>query len=166
MNTDGSNLRNLTRQPRLDTMPNWSPTGDYIVFASDRTFNPFIPNRLEQSWHYEIYLMDTDGNFVHRLTSNDFRDELPVWYPDSQQITYVGRGIHIMNKDGSNTRLIADGTNPVWSRDGTNLAYLSGGIHLLPVYSIDPIEVGESIEVAVPYAIEYMDNWTPELSNE
>ena len=49
MDADGSNLRNLTRNPALDWEPAWSPDGGRIAFTSGRDGN------------LEIYVMDANG---------------------------------------------------------------------------------------------------------
>ena len=56
MNADGSGLRNLTRNPTLDSSPAWSPDGRKIAFVSRR------------DGRYGIYVMNADGSGQRRLT--------------------------------------------------------------------------------------------------
>ena len=52
MNPDGTQQVNLTNHPALDYSPAWSPTGEQILFSSDRDR---FPGSLD------LYLMDPDG---------------------------------------------------------------------------------------------------------
>ncbi|HEX2905942.1 MAG TPA: hypothetical protein VHO69_03735 [Phototrophicaceae bacterium] len=156
MNADGTKLRNLTNDPRLDISPAWSPDGQYITFASDRTFNPFIPNRLSQEDNYEIYLMDSEGLNVQRLTSNDVLDAFPAWSPDSQRITFVShyQEIYVMNKDGSGLQFLTNGDMPVWLLDGQRIIFTLGGVP--NVINID----GTGLKQLSTFSSEYFDYWT------
>lgn len=53
----------------LDTMPAWSPDGYSIVFAD------------AQNGSYEIYLTDTEGRYLQRLTYNNTDEISPQWRP-------------------------------------------------------------------------------------
>jgi TolB protein len=66
---DGSEIRNLTKNPAHDTSPSWSPDGRKIAFVSDRDGNS------------EIYLMNPDGTEQKRLTNSPHRDLDPCWLP-------------------------------------------------------------------------------------
>lgn len=120
---------NLTNQERLDTTPRWASDDRFIVFSSDRTFNPFIGNRLPQDENYEIYMMNADGANSRRLTSNDVTDAYPSFSPDNTEIVFVSgyNRIMIMNLDGSNQRFLAEGTFPIWLPDN-RIAFVAGNI--------------------------------------
>jgi TolB protein len=92
-----------------------------LAFVSERDGNP------------EIYVGNSDGTGILRLTSDTAVDDEPVWSPDGQRIAFVSRrsghsDIYIMNPDGSNVvRRTNDGenTSPAWSPDGTRIAFSS-----------------------------------------
>lgn len=95
--------------------PAWSPTGEWIAFVSTNTGND------------EIYRISPDGSIVEQLTKNQWEwDKHPTWSPDGEQIVFFSnrqdgkRLLWIMNKDGSNQRLLlpseAEDFYPVWTR--------------------------------------------------
>jgi TolB protein len=74
VNADGSDQRQLTRVGADTARAAWSPDGKRIAFHSTRdrpTGN--------QNMDYEIYVMDSDGSNVRRLTSNKAFDAHPDW---------------------------------------------------------------------------------------
>lgn len=125
-------ITNLTNQERLDNMARYSPSGEFIVFTSDRTFNPYVnTNPLGQSQAYEIYMMNSDGTNSRRLTVNSSVDELPSFSPDNSQIAFRAHGqIMIMNRDGSGLRELIYGNDPLWLSDG-RIAYVAEAIHTI-----------------------------------
>lgn len=58
MKSDGSNVQQLTSNNSFDYYPNWSPDGTMIAFVSDR----------HETKRNEIYIMDTSGTNVQRVT--------------------------------------------------------------------------------------------------
>lgn len=68
VNVDGSGLRNLTpNTPKSgESTPSWSPSGNQIVFTSDRTGTN------------QLYLMDPDGLNLIRLPMDKHCDK-PTW---------------------------------------------------------------------------------------
>jgi hypothetical protein len=66
MNSDGRRVRNLSNNTASDLFPSWSPDGALIAFVSDR---------LEDG--QDIYVMDSEGKSVKRLTSRDGAEKQP-----------------------------------------------------------------------------------------
>ena len=89
---------------------------------------------------YHIYVMEDNGNNVRRVTSSDYYDLLPRWFPDGQRILFVrdlsrGNGsvfnseFYIIDADGRNERRFMDNhptdDYPSLSPDGTQVAFTS-----------------------------------------
>jgi TolB protein len=67
MNSDGSDVRQLTSNDQRDGCPQWSPDGQRFVFYSERDGDP------------EIYTMNADGTEQRRLTHSPGRDQVADW---------------------------------------------------------------------------------------
>lgn len=123
MNPDGTQQTNLTRHKADDVSPAWSPTGEQILFASDRE-RPQVP----PSW--DLYVMDADGKNVQRVFEKSEDRRHPTWAPDGKQIAYkrFDRGvgyIYIATIDGKNEERVAIGGTPSWSPDGTEIVFVT-----------------------------------------
>ena len=123
MNPDGTQQVNITNHRADDVSPVWSPTGEQILFASDRE------NRAQGTW--DLYLMDADGNNVQKVFETRALRTTPTWSPDGKHIAYrrieLGRVyVYIATIDGKDEERVAIGGPPVWSPDGTELAFVTG----------------------------------------
>jgi len=105
-------------------LPVFSPDGTKIAFTSSRDGNE------------EIYVMNTDGSNVRRLTNHPEIDVTPTWSPTGNQIAWTSNrsgtpNIWIMNADGSGVQQITrDGwaDRATWSPAPFNeIAYTSRG---------------------------------------
>ena len=135
MNADGSGLRKLTRGVSDDTDPVWAPDGRRIAFVSQRPRSPKV-------WTFNIYLVNSNGGAVRRLTDSRWSDS-PVWSPDGSRIAFIRRFPHppgnqvgsttpeifVMNADGSGERRLTRNKlhefSLGWSRSG-KLAFARG----------------------------------------
>jgi Tol biopolymer transport system component len=140
--SDGSNLRPLTRSWGYDAEATFSPRGDRIVFTSMRDGD------------LDIYSMAPDGSDVVRLTDQLGYDGGPFYSPDGSKIVYrahrpetpeaaadyrslLAEGmirpsaleIYVMDADGSNqTRLTENGAAnfaPYWHPSGQQIVFSS-----------------------------------------
>lgn len=59
-----------------DEQPRWSPDGRRIAFKSSR------------GGSYNLYLMDSDGSNVVRLTNHGANDHDPSWLPDGESLVF------------------------------------------------------------------------------
>jgi Tol biopolymer transport system component len=123
MNSDGSDLTQLTAGAGNNDWPAWSPDGRKLAFISDRT-------GIEQ-----VYTMRADGTRQTELTFQPVaHDQLPDWRPDGRKIAYaqgdpgVNEKIWVMDSDGSAQHQVSSGAaddfGPAWSPDGRQLAFV------------------------------------------
>lgn len=130
VNADGSNELQLTSPPGEHSGAAWSPDGTQIAFGSDIDGDPKACTGFgSEDCNVEIYVMDSDGNNITRVTHTEGIDGFPEWSPDGTRLAFHSNeiesgwfDIYTINVDGSNrTRLTEDETsegNPSWSPDG------------------------------------------------
>ena len=141
--------RQLTNTIHIDTAPSYSPDGKKIVFESDR-----------DGGRQQLFIMDSDGRNVKRISYNKGRYATPVWSPRGDVIAFTKMlagefFIGIMRTDGKAERLLARGflvEAPTWAPNGRVLMYYkqdrfeqdgSGGNTRL--YKVDITGFNESI---------------------
>jgi len=115
IDADGTDSVRLTHDDYRELAPAWSPDSSRIAYTRDT--QPDQPYQDE----YEIVVVNADGSNAVTV-ADDGRD--PVWAPDSSRIAYDGfRGVHVVNADGADDRLLARGRDPSWSPRGERIAY-------------------------------------------
>ncbi len=114
MNLATQEARRITKFNWTDT-PQWSPNGDWIVFAGRQAPNHPI----------DIFITDITGSQVRQLTADAGWNEDPTWSPDGRFIAFTTtragkRQIYVMDADGSAPHLIANirgnAFTPNWSK--------------------------------------------------
>jgi len=78
--TNGSTATRLTSDPASEIQPSFSPTGDKVAYASNRS----------GSWN--IWVVSVDGSNPVQLTSGTGNDIHPSWSPDAKNIVYCSLG--------------------------------------------------------------------------
>lgn len=125
INSDRTNLRQLTNHEGRDIGPAWSPDASKIAFYTHAS---------DESW-WSIFVMDSSGNNIQRLTNtNNVYDSSPSWSPDGTQIAFTREyplqnfrsEIWIMDSSGSNKQMVDSLAGMVeWSPDGTQFVFSS-----------------------------------------
>lgn len=156
MNPDGTGQVNLTRHPAADSQPAWSPTGEKILFTSNR------------DGLSDLFLMNADGTNTQQVFRKLIGRQHGTWSPDGKQIAYYridagGKiGIYIAAIDGTGEERIADGWYPAWSPDGSEIAFIS--LDDIGIHTINLQTRSEDIVLPIEEAIAVDLAWSPDGS--
>lgn len=75
MDTDGSNLAQLTSGHVQDAQPTWSEDGKWVVFTSNRAGTVDTGVSYKNNW--ELWAISNEGTHLTRLTQNKAKDGAP-----------------------------------------------------------------------------------------
>lgn len=133
ISANGGAPRQLTTGSYDHNSPSWAPDGDSIIFTADRTGNASLdPNNAQ------IYEISVESGDLTQITDKRGPQNSPVISPDGRFIAYTGyddeflgyqlTNIYVMNRDGSNQRLISrnidvDVSDITWSNGSNSLFF-------------------------------------------
>lgn len=85
----------------------------------------------DRSGKLQIFTQKPDGTNLRQLTFAGDNGR-PDWSPDGKRIAFTcvnfgQRWVGVMNADGSNPRLLTEGSDPDWSADGKQIAFSQPG---------------------------------------
>jgi TolB protein len=131
---DGSEKKNITNHPAIDTSPTWSPSGKQLAFVSDR-----------ETSAGQVFICDADGANVRRIVKEGGDADSPSWSPDGRWLAFhwkphmaesydiylgevsSGRIFQATSNSGSNE-------NPSWAPDGRHLVFQSNRTGSAQIY--------------------------------
>lgn len=127
INTDGTDVRQLTDDSATDWTPDWSPDGQTIAF-----------NRHTVGLH----AIDADGSNLRQLTSED--DYGPDWSPDGTMLTFGSWRtdnlvVHVINLETEEAFPVTDtySFSPSWSPDGETVVMCAQASSGTDLYRVD-----------------------------
>jgi Tol biopolymer transport system component len=157
----GAVITQITDEPADDVQPAFSPSGDRIAFASNRT------------GQWDIWVIDASGRNPIRITNNPMPELHPSWSPDGERLVYCrlntkeGRGeLWVVGlKNAGVKRFIGEGLFPDWSPLGNKIVYQRArvrGSRWFSIWTLDLIddEVLYPSEIASsPHAAYISPDW-------
>jgi len=131
----GGGARRLTHTRGADSSPTWSPNGSEIIYASDDTGSP------------KLYRISSGGGSGSPVATGYGYSTEPNWSPDGLHLAFNvrsggGFSVAVMDLNGGNTRIVAQGENPVWGADSRHLVYSTGS-----TISLMDVPTGKSVPV-------------------
>ncbi len=127
--------KKVSHRKGLNIAPDWSPDGKKIVLTLS-----------QDDGNSDIYIINSDGKKVSRLTSNWANDVSPCWSPDGKKIAFVSNRsgtpqIYIMEvRTRKVRRLTFEGsynTTPAWSPKGDKIAFTGRRDGTFAIYTIN-----------------------------
>jgi TolB protein len=142
---DGSDRRDITNNPAIDTSPTWSPSGRQIAFVSDRV----------QRGAGQIFICDADGSNLQRIAKEGGDADSPAWSPDGKWLAFhwkphmsIGYDLFLAEvSTGKITNQLTSGNgsseSPSWAPDGRHLIFQSNrtGSNQLYIMLLDGSEL-------------------------
>ena len=98
MNSDGSNVRQVTTLGKASFAPYFTPDGRQIIFST----NVHDPKGRD----FDLYLINVDGSGLERITYNPTFDGFPMFSPDGRKLVFASN--RNAAKPGDTNVFIAD----------------------------------------------------------
>lgn len=167
VNSDGTNLINLTAGNGRNFQPSWSPDGTKIAFMSVRNGNPNNAG--------DIYVMDADGSNQIRLTDGTSDNQQPAWSPDGSKIIFTTNRdgyytLYTMNADGSDPQPAMEHNSSAinaadarYSPDGSKIAFIYYfGDDRIPQIAVMDADGSNQELLTTDFTIDENPRWSPD----
>jgi TolB protein len=130
-NSDGSDLRRLTKSREDESSPCWSPDGQWICFAA------------KVNERRSLYKVPAAGGTMQRITTAGVSSPTePDWSPDGRWIVFTRQArdfeICVVPAQGGEARILVSGEDPSWSANSRTVVYArrSGGSRRLSLLDV------------------------------
>ena len=168
MNSDGTNIKNISNNDHDEFGFSWSPDGSKLAFTSD---------------YYgkgQIFIINSDNTARQNLSDEDHWYGYPTWSPDGSKIAFVSgepeiidgqanlKGqINIMKNDGTEKRNLSGNIlndwYPTWSPDGSEIAFVSYKNNIPQIFTMNP-DGSERKNLSNNDSDELYPTWSPDGS--
>ncbi|MEM7036508.1 MAG: hypothetical protein AAF570_05960 [Bacteroidota bacterium] len=88
---DGSNVKQITDIGKANWAPNWHPSGEKIIFASN--------HKSESGRSFNLYLVTIDGSGLEQLTFDGVFDAFPMFSFDGKYLVFSSNRFNGGNRD-------------------------------------------------------------------
>jgi TolB protein len=131
---DGSSVRRLTNDRKINLSPDWSGGGKKITYVGYKHENP------------DLYTVDLTNKAVERISMRPGLNIAPAWHPKEGKLaatlSFTGNPeIYLLDIRGQILRQLtiswAIDVSPSWSPDGRQLAYVSNRAGKPQIYVLD-----------------------------
>jgi TolB protein len=139
--------------------PDFSYDGKRMTFCST-----------EDESNSEIYVADSSGKNIKRLTFNNAIDTAPSWSPNNREIAFTSDRlgspqIYIMDAEGTNVRRRSFGGNyhdgPAWAPTGDRIVYVSRVAAVFDLYVLN-LRTDRIIKLTEGYSRNESPSWSPD----
>lgn len=89
-NTDGSDLRQITKLGNANWAPFFHPSGEKIIFSSN--------HRSERGFPFNLFMINTDGTGLEQITFDEQFDSFPMFSYDGKKLIFAS------NRNNGGTR--------------------------------------------------------------
>jgi len=166
--TSGSTATRLTSDPASEIQPNFSPSGDKVAYASNRSGN------------WDIWVIGVDGTNPVCLTNGNSNDIHPSWSPDGKYIVYCSFGSRsnqwelwiVDTANPSVKKYIGYGLFPEWSPNPkvSKIAYQQGryrGSQWFSIWTLDMVDGEAKFPTEIISSVSHAcicPTWSPDAS--
>jgi len=141
-----------------ETNPQWSPDGKWIAFISDK------------SGRDEVWICDTEGKNLRKISDSDTEKGAIEWAPDSKSLLYTAsdHNLYHFTLDSNQTQVIASSevaniADPQFSPDGKWVSYTKRDKDLRPHVFVNAISGGQERRITDETMFADSDaRWTPD----
>jgi len=98
MDSDGSNIKQVTNLGKASFAPFFHPDGKRIIFASNVNSKP--------GRDFDLYMINTDGTGLEQITFNDTFDGFPMFTRDGKKLVFASNRFN--KNEGDTNIFIAD----------------------------------------------------------